>query len=286
LNIPSKEEQMFKAFFIIPNFLRDPKSFYQSIQRGENLKSLVFQLSISAVSFLAIFGFVLGLSDEWLQALSTAVKMPLLFAATGLFCLPALYFFSLALLGTPLRMMQVSAVVLCSFGVTAFLLLGLAPVTFFFVLTADNYGFFQLLAVVFVAISGGIGLYFLWNGMTFVEPAREGAMKSLGRIILGGWLFLYAFVSAQMTWRLSPFIGDPQKPFVLLMPSRDNFYIDVLHAVQRATGATPETGWNGASLVGILLGLICLGGIAACVFAVGMAVGRNRHPRPAPADPS
>ncbi len=277
---------MFKAFYIIPDFLRDPRSFFRKIQRGDNLNSLVLQLSLSAVTSLVLFGFSLGLSDGWQQALSSAVKMPLLFAATGLFCLPALYFFSLALLGTPLRMIQVTAVVLVSFGVTAFLLLGLSPVTFFFVITAENYGFFQLLAVLFVATSGGIGLYFLWNGMTFVEPARKGALKNLGRFILSGWLFLYAFVAAQMTWRLSPFIGDPAKPFVLLQPSRDNFYIDVLHAIQRASGISPDAAQTGSSLIGIVLGLLCLGTIATAIFVIGLALGRKRRLKPAPANPA
>jgi hypothetical protein len=276
---------MLKAFSIIPDFLRDPKAFYESIRRGENLKTKVFHLGLSAIVFLAAFGFALGLSDDWLQALSSAVKMPLLFAATGLFCLPALYFFSLALLGTPLRMLQVTAVVLCSFGVTAFLLLGLAPVTLFFVLTTDNYGFFQLLAVAFVALSGSIGLYFLWDGMTCVETNREGAMKNLGRLILGSWLFLYAFVSAQMTWRLSPFVGDPAQPFVLVQPSRDNFYVDVLHAIQRMLGISAQ-GSPGMTMIGVGLALAGLAGVTAVIFSVGMAIGRNRRAASAPASPS
>ncbi len=273
---------MFKAFAIIPNFLRDPKSFYARIQRGEDVRSAVLQLSLSAVTFLAVFGFSIGLSDDWRQALSSAVKMPLLFAATGAFCLPALYFFSLALLGTPLRMLQVTAVVLCGFGVTAFLLLGLAPVAFFFVLTSDNYGFFQLLAVVFVALSGSIGLIFLWKGMTFVEPEREGGLKVLGRFILAGWLFLYAFVSAQLVWRLSPFIGDPHASFVLVQPSRDNFYIDVIHALQRALGLS-TTGGIDAALFWIGFGVFFFLVGSGVIFAMGLAVGRSRRNRPVPA---
>ncbi len=273
---------MFKVFNIIPDFLRDPRAFYESVRRGEDLKAKVLHLGASAIVFLAAFGFALGLSDDWLQALSSAVKMPLLFAATGLFCLPALYFFSLALLGTPLRMLQVSAVVLCSFGVTAFLLLGLAPVTFFFVLTTDNYGFFQLLAVAFVALSGAIGLYFLWKGMTYVESSRENPIKNLGRLILGGWLFLYAFVSAQMTWRLSPFVGDPTAPFVLIQPSRDNFYVDVLRAFERVLGISGARS-PAPTAVGVLLALVCLAAVAAVIFSAGRASGRNRQADTSPA---
>jgi hypothetical protein len=167
------------------------------------------------------------------QAVSSAIKIPILFLSTMAFCLPALYFFSLALLGTPLRMIQVLTVVLTGIAVTAFLLLGLAPITFFFVLTSSNYPFFQVLAVLFVGISALIGVYFLWRGMTLVESTRQDSIRHVGRRILGLWMVLYGFVGTQMTWRLSPFIGKPEDPFYILKPSRDNFYVAVLRAVQQ-----------------------------------------------------
>jgi len=46
-------------------------------------------------------------------------------------------------------------------------------------------------------------------------------------------MLLYGFVGTQMTWRLSPFIGKPEDPFYVLKPSRDNFYVAVLRAVQQ-----------------------------------------------------
>jgi hypothetical protein len=35
---------------------------------------------------------------------------------------------------------------------------------------------------------------------------------------------------------LSPIVGDPDQPFVLLQPSRDNFYVDLLRAVGCVSG--------------------------------------------------
>ena len=87
---------------IVPRFLRDPQAFFESIQRGERVGFKVLGLAVSSVLFLAIYGFVTGFSQSLLQALSSAAKMPLLFVATMAFCLPALYFFSLALLRTQL----------------------------------------------------------------------------------------------------------------------------------------------------------------------------------------
>ena len=220
-------------FTILPDFLRNPDDFFMSIRDGEQVESKAITLSIASFLFLMAYGFTLGIIKSPLQAVSSAIKIPILFLSTMAFCLPALYFFSLALLGTPLRMIQVLTVVLSGIAVTAFLLLGLAPITLFFVLTSNNYPFFQVLAVLFVGISALIGVYFLWRGMTLVESTRQDAIKHVGRRILGLWMMLYGFVGTQMTWRLSPFIGKPEDPFYLIKPSRDNFYVDVLHAVQQ-----------------------------------------------------
>jgi len=272
---------------IIPRFLRDPWAFFESVQRGEEIRLKIISLATSSVLFLIIYGFVTGLSHSFWQALSSAVKMPLLFVATLAFCLPALYFFSLALLRTRLGMLQVTAVVLAGIGVTAFLLLGLAPVTLFFVLTSENYPFFQLLAVVFVAISGCIGLYYLWAGMMHVNADEGGRLDIFGRVLLVAWIVLYAFVGSQMTWRLSPFIADPEAPFAVIQPSRDNFYVDVLTAFERVSGVSivpASKSAAGVLFIGFLLTFVlCLPVFGGGVFVGWKARGKKRVPAPSPA---
>jgi len=261
---------MKEIFSIMPEFLRNPDEFFRSIQRNENVKSKAWTLGlVSLFSFMA-YGFTVGLAKEPLQAVSASIKVPILFLSTMAFCLPALYFFSLALLGTPLRMIQVLAVVLAGISVTAFLLLGLAPITLFFVLTSTNYEFFQLLAVVFVGVSAWIGVYFLWRGMTLVETTRDDALKVFGQRILFMWILLYGFVGTQMTWRLSPFIGRPEDPFYVLKPSRDNFYVDVAHAIEGVL-KIPESqaGWATPLILGGLSVLL----LGTIFFAGGLMIG-------------
>ncbi len=260
---------MQNLFSIMPDFLRDPDAFFHSIQRDENVKSKALALGLVALFSFMIYGFMVGLAKSPLQALSSSVKMPVLFLSSMLFCLPALYFFSLALLGTPLKMMQVLTVVLSGISVTAFLLLGLAPITLFFVLTSGNYEFFQLLAVIFVGISACIGVYFLWRGMTLVEPTRTDALNVLGKRILFLWVLVYGFVGTQMTWRLSPFVGKPEDPFFWIRPSRDNFYVDVIKAIQGALNlSASDTNW----LMPVVFGGICIVGLGLIFFAGGMVI--------------
>ncbi len=275
-------------FTILPDFLRNPDDFFRRIRDDDQVESKAIALSIASFLFLMAYGFTLGISKSPLQAVSSAIKIPILFLSSMAFCLPALYFFSLALLGTPLRMIQVLTVVLSGIAVTGFLLLGLAPITLFFVLTSNNYPFFQLLAVLFVGISALIGVYFLWRGMTLVESTRADGIKQVGRQILGLWMILYGFVGTQMTWRLSPFIGKPDDPFYLIKPTRDNFYVDVLHAVQQTLNI-PALDINldtplvmaGLCLVGLVLMFI----VVITFLLLGLLRKERNHSSPAGSSP-
>ncbi len=268
---------MKKIFTVLPDFLRDPDAFFNDIQKNKHVRQKAILLALSSLFSLTLYGFTIGLSHSLAQALSAALKMPLLFLSTMLFCLPALYFFSLALLGTPLKMIQVLTVVLTGISVTSFLLLGLAPITLFFVLTSNNYAFFQLMAVCFVGLSGWIGVYFLWRGMTRVETARSDRLKQLGNRILFLWILLYGFIGTQMTWRLSPFISDPTKPFVFIQPSRDNFYVDVVRAIQRVLDLqNTNLDW----LIPVGIALFCLVTFTAFSFAGGMFLASTKAKQP------
>ena len=254
----------FDALLSVPRLLRDPQAFYDAVQADVGVPDKSARLAYASFCFLFVYGFVTGWAHSPLQALYSGLKMPILFLTTMAFCLPALYFFSLAVLGTRLGFWQAVTVVLGGIGVTSFLLLGLAPVTLFFVLTSSDQAFFQLLAVAFVAISGYIGLYFLWGGMALVDETRTGAVKRLANWILRAWTLLYGFVGSQMAWRLSPFIGEAGRPAEWVQPSRDNFYVDVIRAVQHVLGVDDSLILPvvvGAGLVGIaLVALLALNG--------------------------
>jgi hypothetical protein len=276
---------MKNVFTIIPQFLQDPQKFYQSIQRGQQLNARAISLFISSVIFFAIYGLMTGLSHSWQQALSTAIKMPVLFLTTLAITLSALYFFSLALLNVQFSVAQAGVVVLSGIGVSAFLLLGLSPITLFFILTSSNYPFFKLLAVVFVAISGISGLSYILKGFAWVDKKNEFTSKPIGMILLRAWVVLFGFVGAQMTWRLSPFIGDPQKPFAIIHPARDNFFVDVLKTIEQVLGINSRNSTND-----LFIYIFCGGILVLFTLAVGVWLGPkskrpNSKPSPQPAQP-
>jgi hypothetical protein len=256
---------MDSSFTIVPRLLRDPAAYFEGVRRGKNLHAAISGLLIASALCLAVFGFVMGLAHSPWQALSSAVKMPILFIGAGLLCLPALYFFALVM-GSQLHMAQITAVVLAGVSVMAVLLLGLSPVLLIFVLTSRSYGFFQLLAVASVALSGCIGFFYLWRGMVWVNLFGDRARASVQQALMGIWLVLYAFVSSQMAWRLSPFVGDPETPFVFLQPSRGNLYVDVLHALERTLGL-PGVMWDSPPL---WIGGACLIPLIVLIVGTGL----------------
>ncbi len=80
-------------FNIMPNFLREPDSFFNEIKEGKEIREKTWKLSLVSILCFMAYGLMIGLSKSPLQAASSAVKMPILFLASMAFCLPALYFF-------------------------------------------------------------------------------------------------------------------------------------------------------------------------------------------------
>ena len=87
-----------------------------------------------------------ALSTACAQAARSAVKLPLLFLATLAICLPTLYLFNLVF-GARLSVMQAVTLIMASITVTSVLTLAFAPISLFFLISANNYAFFKLLNV-------------------------------------------------------------------------------------------------------------------------------------------
>jgi hypothetical protein len=124
---------------------------------------------------------------------------------------------------------------LTAVSVISVLLFSFAPITLFFLISTYNYQFFMLLNVAFFAITGFIGIKFLYQGMRLMaEQDSEG--KETRMSILRFWLILYAFVGTQLAWTLRPFFGMPGSPFVLFRELEGNFYLSLMQAIGEIMG--------------------------------------------------
>lgn len=216
---------------IIERILRNRTEFFTSLREGKDNLRIIRAMLISSFVFLALYGVVMGLADGVPQALASLVKLPVLFLVTLMICVPSLHFFNI-LFGSKQTALQSIALALTAITTTSVMLFSLAPITLFFVITSDSYPFFKLLNVLFFTIAGWTGVVFLRQGLTAVTGSEDEAdRQNMRRLIFIMWMLLYGFVGTQMAYTLSPMIGDPDIPFILLREAQSNFYADVFNSV-------------------------------------------------------
>ena len=216
-----------EAFTVIEHILRNRWDFFDEIQTSNEIATKIRDMLISSISFFALYGAVMGSSNSALQALTSAIKLPILFLITLVICLPTLYFFNL-LFGSRLTLPQTLALILTAITVTAVLTLSFAPISLFFWLTAPHYQFFKLLNVAILTLTGFFGLTFLVSGMNHVQQEDRRTARAL---ILWIWIFIYGFVGTQMAWTLRPFLGAPGYPFQIFRQLGGNFYVNVIESI-------------------------------------------------------
>lgn len=223
-----------KDLAVVETILRNRYHFFVEIRDGIGLQEKMRAMVFSSIAFMALYGAVLGSTHSLWQALSSAIKLPILFVATLIVCAPTLYFFNV-LFGSNQSITQNIALILTAITVTAVILLSFAPITMFFLLTTSHYQFFKLLNVVVFAIAGIAGVVFLGQGMRVVSGA-EGEGRRARRWLLYLWIIVYAFVGSQMAWTLRPFIGAPSMGFELFRQLGGNFYTNIFASIGEILG--------------------------------------------------
>lgn len=229
-------------FSVLIELLRDRHSFMAELGKNERVQSKIMSLLFSSSIFFAIYGLIMGSFSTWMQAISSAIKLPILYLMTMTICLPTLYFFNI-LFGSRKNFTQHLGVVISAVASISVLLFSFAPVTLFFLLSApSNYSFFLLLNVAILALTGFVGVKFLYDGMQLISEQESDRSsediegKKNRTNLLRSWLFLYAFVGSQLGWTLRPFMGAPDKPFELFRQLEGNFYQSVLNSLFNVLG--------------------------------------------------
>ena len=216
-------------FSTVISLLRDRKDFLAEIYDGIGLKSKMTALLISSSCFFAVYGAIIGAFHGLPQVASSAIKLPALYLLTLLICLPTLYIFN-ALFGSKQTIGQHFTYLLTAVSVIAILLCGFAPVTLFFLITVNDYSFFLLLNVAIFALTGVLGVSFLYQVMKPIDEDGASQSVKVRKNILRFWLVLYGFVGSQLGWTLRPFFGSPGQ-FELFRAREGNFFSGVWNAL-------------------------------------------------------
>ena len=225
---------MLKRLAVIEAILRNRYRFFSEVRDGVDLGGKLRSLIVSSMVFLAIYGAVMGSSHSVLQALSSAVKLPLLFLATLAVCAQTLYFLNV-LYGSPQTLTQSITLILTAITVTAVLLISFAPIILFFIMTTAHYQFFKLLNVAVFALSGMLGVSFLSQGMRLLAAEAHDTERARRRL-MRMWILVYAFVGSQMAWTLRPFVGAPSLGFELFRQLGGNFYTNIFASLGEILG--------------------------------------------------
>lgn len=213
------------AFYFLDYILRAQTALFEQIYSQKELPRIIGSMTVLCMLLSSIYGLVMGMYNGPLQAIASAIKLPILFLLTATICVPSLYTFNV-LLGQRFKFFQTVALMVMTLGTTTILLASLAPIAFFFTITTpENYQFLMLLHVLIFGLCGIYGVRYLYRGSSYIAFRME---QPLNNLLLRIWIMIYAVVGMQLGWRLRPFIGSPENPFEILRGDvGGNFYIAV-----------------------------------------------------------
>ncbi len=214
---------------LVTRLLRDGDGLARELRDSPHSGAWIGPLAgVSAVG-AAIFGLAIGLPGGPLQALISAVKMPLVMLGSAALSLPLLHV-AAARAGLRLAPARLSAMVLQALATATTTMSGLAPLALVFWLSlsllpglvdADWYAYRRfVLAVVAVGGLGGL-----------VGAAR--LLRELPARAAFPWAMGLGLAGLQLSWLLRPVIGSPG-PLVLLRPLESSglaAFIDVVVAI-------------------------------------------------------
>lgn len=162
-----------------------------------------------------LYGYTVGLWRDPLQAVYTAIKLPLMILLTcagnallnGIFGL---------ILGAGLTFRQSTLSILMSFTLIAIILGAFSPISLFILYNAppltsgqrsDGHSLMLLSHVALIGYAGVVGNVRLFRLLEHLSGDRAPALR-----VLVAWLLGNALLGTQLSWILRPFIGSPQLP--------------------------------------------------------------------------
>jgi hypothetical protein len=174
---------------------------------------------VSGLAFL--YGIVMGCFNGFGQALSSAVKMPVLFLLLIVICFPAFYVIQ-SVLGSRLTLAQMGSIILSGFVYTTSIMVSFSTIVLFFLITGGNYAFIQLLHVAVIGLAGVFGMKHIIDALKY-SCEKKNVYPRTGITVFRFWIVILFFVGSQLSWSLRPFIGAKGMPFELFRKQEGNF---------------------------------------------------------------
>ena len=203
---------------------------------GEPARRALPRLLLTIFFFGVFYGAVMGsfggvAGQRALQPLYSGLKVPLLLLITFALSLPSFFVLN-SILGLRDDFGAVlQALVATQAGLTV-ILAALAPFTAFWYASVGDYQLAILFNAGMFAVASVAAQYMLrraYRPLIARDPRH--------RILMRGWLGIYAFVGIQMGWVLRPFVGQPGSPTRFFREEAwGNAYVEVARIVGKALG--------------------------------------------------
>ncbi len=192
------------------------------IRSQANSSGLVRTAGLAILAGTLCYGFVFGLWRSPLQAVLSALKMPLLLVAVTL--TSGLINGMLAqVLGTGLSFRQVLLCILVNLAIASLILGALSPVMLFLVLqlpsqdSPDAMLIYRTLLpahTIIVAIAGIIGCARLIELLRMLTGSAHVA-----RLVFLCWISVSGLTGIQLSWMISPFLARPGESVPIINPN-------------------------------------------------------------------
>ncbi|MEM1134860.1 MAG: hypothetical protein AAGI07_03400, partial [Bacteroidota bacterium] len=231
INMAMKKSYLVEALEV----LQDRAHFLKRLNEDSYRGNIVLAQILLIFIFTFFYGVIMGSYNSFEQAVSTGLKLWLLFMLTLLICFPSFYIVQL-ILGSKIKIGQLVIILLAGFVMVSVTLLAFAPIVLFFQLSGDNYHFLQLLHVFVFGFSGVFGMKVVLDALTALFEGQNIYPK-VGLTVFKIWVIIFAFVGMQLSWNMRPFLGNKNMDFQLFRTeTKGNFYGAVFSSVGNLLG--------------------------------------------------
>ena len=194
-------------FSVGGGLLRAQGAVARDLFSSRGLNTYIAGCGLLMVFASLLYGAILGSVSGAEQVLVAAIKFPVVIVGACAICLPSFFVFQ-ALTGARLTFHQALAAVLMLGAAAGVILLGCAPIAWFFsVSTSDDANaFLGLMHAVVIALSTTFGFHFIARTHRYVAW-KHGERLFDGRV-LALWFGLLILVAAQMASFIGPLDPD------------------------------------------------------------------------------
>ena len=235
------KQQGFTIAHLLPS-LQNNEEYFEMIARDEHPGGRIVRMTLLFTGLTFLYGVIMGCYSGFLQALTAGIKVPIMFMLALLVCFPA-FFLLQFILGSKMKLLQMAAIILAGFVLTAAIMVSFTPIILFFVLTGGNYHFLQLLHVGVFVVAGGFGMKMVLDALRY-SCEQKNIYPQTGVVVFRFWVVILAFVGIQLAWNLRPFLARRDEPYALFRNYEGNFYTAVVYSIQQIVGTT-ERGSEG-----------------------------------------